>query len=213
MKKIRFIGDVHGLYKPYSKICKRAEGDGCYTVQIGDMGFSYGHFAHFNLQGSNNWWFAGNHDNYDEDFGPENLGDFGVVELPDAVPFFFVRGAHSIDWMFRSEGLNWWRDEELSLAKCEHTLDYYSDYVNDDHYDRKIVVSHDCPDVMRDWLIENGHSITNEKIKTRTGQLLQAMYEMHQPSLWIFGHWHINIEVKIGRTTFRCIKELGTYDV
>ena len=89
---IRVIGDVHGKYVPYSKICREAEQKGLHTLQLGDMGFSYGHFKHFGFEPEKHFFFGGNHDNYDTiNNYPNNIGDFGQREYPGG-SFFFVRG-------------------------------------------------------------------------------------------------------------------------
>lgn len=208
MKGLRIISDVHGKYIPYAKIARRAEEEGCATLQLGDFGFSYGSFEHFELSPNKHRFFAGNHDNY-EKIGdcPNNLGDFGEVTL-GGVTFFFVRGAYSIDRVFRVQGRDWWSEEELSMDKCYQALEQYRLDKPD------IVISHDCPDVMRDWLIRHDAGMIGCKpIATRTGQLLQAMYDAHQPERWIFGHWHINVKTIIGRTEFICLGELSTMTI
>jgi predicted phosphodiesterase len=51
------------------------------------------------------------------------------------------------------------------------------------------------------------------KFNTRTGLALQAMFEIHQPEVWLFGHWHINKVQKIGATNFICLAELSFIDI
>lgn len=200
------IGDTHGRYALHAKLCKSAEQAGVCTIQLGDYGFSYDAFEQFGLSPDKHRFFPGNHDNYDLVKGcPNNLGDFGEVTLGE-VTFFFVRGAFSIDHRLRTPGRDWWQAEELSMGECYKALEAYR------QAKPQIMITHDCPNVMRDWFMQNGIGIaTLNPIKSRTGQLLQQMYEAHQPDKWIFGHWHIDVSVSIGRTEFICLDELSTH--
>ena len=55
--KVRIIGDVHGKYGEYLHLTDDAE----YSIQLGDMGFSYNHMKELNPL--NHTFFGGNHDN------------------------------------------------------------------------------------------------------------------------------------------------------
>lgn len=208
--KVRFIGDIHGRYKSYAKIAIEAEKLGHYTCQIGDFGFSYGIFKHHQLSPSRHLLFAGNHDNYDKIIHcPNNLGDFGEICLPDARPFFFVRGAYSMDKHLRIEGRDWWRNEELDMFLCHKALILY------EQKRPEIMVTHDCPNVARDEMLRRGRGAGYGKVKTRTGQMLQAMVDLHVPKLWIFGHWHRNTTFTLPgmKTKFICLGELEWLEV
>lgn len=201
------IGDVHGKYIPYAKICRVVEGNAAdCTLQLGDMGFSYGHFKHFGLSPDRHCFFGGNHDNYDViKQSVHNIGDFGTYTL-GGVEFFFVRGAHSIDQWHRVHGRDWWPEEELSMGVALQALEQY------ELAKPRIMITHDCPDVMRDWFTSRGVGASAfHPIRTRTGELLQQMYEAHQPEKWIFGHWHTDVTVQMGQTEFICVSELSTY--
>jgi hypothetical protein len=52
-------------------------------------------------------------------------------------------------------------------------------------------------------------------VNTRTSQALQSMLEIHQPDIWIFGHYHVAREFQTLKyeTKFVCVPELGTYDL
>jgi len=205
---LRIIGDVHGKYKDYVKICQDAEQKGYFTVQIGDHGLSYEHFEHYKLSRNNHRFFAGNHENYYlYNDCPNAMGDYGHL-IMGGVEFFFVRGAFSIDKSFRKEGIDWWPTEELSMESCYWALESYKNAKPD------IMLSHDCPDEVKDFMVNNGIGILGKKIiKTRTGQLLQAMFEFHRPKLHIFGHWHKSLTVNIKGTKFICLNELEYIDI
>lgn len=40
-----------------------------------------------------------------------------------------------------------------------------------------------------------------------TSDGLQAMFEIHQPDIWIFGHHHKSIDTIVNGTRFICLKE------
>jgi len=167
MMPIRIIGDVHGKYIPYAKICKDAELKELHTLQLGDMGFSYGHFKHFGLEPDRHMFFGGNHDNYEVvKECPNNIGDFGLV--PGHTDLFFTRGAYSIDKAQRVEGRDWWHEEEMRYGRCLEALDMYGSTKP------SIVVTHDCPTELITIVTNSCH-----KLSTRTGQLLQQMFDSH----------------------------------
>ncbi len=43
---------------------------------------------------------------------------------------------------------------------------------------------------------------------SRTMQALNAMFELHRPDLWFFGHWHRSAGAVIDGTRFQCLGEL-----
>lgn len=203
---VRFVGDVHGKHKSYWKIVRNAD----WSVQVGDMGFSYGFFQHYGLDPIHHRFLGGNHDNYDV-IGecPNSLGDFGSIYVPgwDHEEFFFVRGAYSIDKAHRIEGRDWWHAEELSIVDCHMAIEAYK------AARPRVMVTHDCPESVARVLIDQGLSMSKAKIPSRTGQMLQAMIECHQPETWIFGHWHVNFARVCYGTNFVCLPELGYLDL
>ena len=63
-----FIGDVHGKFGPYKRICKEYRD----TIQVGDMGVgfidrytnrSYSNPPHYAMKAGNHRFIRGNHDN------------------------------------------------------------------------------------------------------------------------------------------------------
>jgi hypothetical protein len=61
----------------------------------------------------------------------------------------YIGGALSIDKAHRTEGLNWWVDEELSIQEMNSIFDKYIKEKPD------IMVTHDCPEeiavMMEQW--------------------------------------------------------------
>ncbi len=183
-----FIGDVHGKYQEYNKIIQQYSP----TIQVGDFGFDYSILD--GVDPSQHRILGGNHDNYDKIHKcPHYLGDYGLYRN-----IFFVRGANSIDRHLRTEGVDWWRQEELTYLKLQDTLEQYQ------QSKPKIVVTHDCPTIVTQFLVRGC-------IPSRTDQFLQCLFDIHQPELWIFGHYHIRADNILNGTRFICLEELGVF--
>ncbi len=222
MKSLRIIGDVHGKIQEYGKIVDRANEAGLYTLQIGDLGFSDTYNFLMSAREFDigvNKFFRGNHDDYEFEtkfpeqtkFSEFNLGEYGHVRL-NGVKLFFVRGAFSIDYMLRTPMVDWWENEQIKSDKHNEIIKLYAEIKPD------IVVTHDCPDnigkdgiLKSDWFLDS-FGYDSDTFSTTTGKLLQSLFEMHQPSEWVFGHYHVNWKKLVNGTRFRCIQELGFLD-
>ena len=200
------IGDVHGKYASYYFKIKDLD----HTLQLGDMGFNYNYHKQF-IDADKHKFFGGNHDNYDvyKD-SPHAIGEFGPYSHGN-VDFFFIRGGLSIDLHYRTQGISWWAHEELCLSQAQACLALYEKEKPD------IVISHECPmsaipyvSTFPDYLIEQKFGV---KLPSFTSKLLEELFTIHQPKLWVFGHFHNNREFKIGKTKFRCLDELATYKI
>ncbi len=181
------IGDPHGKLKELKAITSQHKGD---KIQLGDLGFKKEH-EYFLKDGFDRCEsLFGNHDYYPLLHAPHSLGDYGFT-----YGIFHVRGAYSIDRHWRTEGVDWFNNEELSYPQFNKVLEYYEEIKP------SIVISHDCPQSIREsWFgIE-------EKSTTSNG--LQAMFEIHQPDLWVFGHHHTSKKEIVNGTRFVCLDEL-----
>lgn len=202
---MRIIGDVHGLWRPYVKIASKAP----MSLQVGDMGFDYSFFTRTDLSPENHRFIGGNHDNYPALVHcPHSLHSYGTWEN-----IFYVRGAWSIDHKMRTAGIDWWPEEEISIALHKHILGYYK------QCKPETVVSHDGPieawghTTNPDFPIRFGHDTENGIIPTRTTTLFEKMLEIHRPKLWIFGHHHRLIVEQNQGTQFICLPELSWIDI
>jgi hypothetical protein len=70
-----------------------------------------------------------------------------------------------------------------------------------------IFLAHDCPDFMVPEYI-GPHAKRYENI---TGWALVELYKIHQPKLFIHGHYHVSKTTQYGDTKFVCLNELETY--
>lgn len=203
---LRLIGDAHGKYEQYYEWAKDAE----YSIQLGDLGFDYSILD--KLDATKNKVLGGNHDSYLEHNGvfikqtPHFLGDFGVHTIPDLEDVFFVRGGYSIDKNQRTEGFDWFYQEQLSTVRMHEALQLYKEK------QPNFVITHECPVEVIEYVsgirLWDGEPIRPSK----TAHLLQSMFEECQPKLWVFGHHHKRWTKKINGTEFICLEELGVLD-
>jgi predicted phosphodiesterase len=196
---MKIIGDVHGKAADYLKIIEKSE----YSVQVGDFGLRWDVLIKNNVDPARHKIIGGNHDNYSSAPSyPHYLGDFGSCNL-GGVNFFFIRGERSVDAHLRTEGKDWWREEELDIPAGYHAIEAY------ENYRPEIVISHGCPLSVVPFFITN-------QMKTqpsRTAQLLDAMLGINRPKMWIFGHHHNTESFTDNGTLFRCLNELETMEI
>jgi len=193
------IGDAHGQYDRYVKMARKRD----YTLQIGDLGFKYGCLE--GLDPEHHKIVAGNHDNYDLLPGlPHYLGDWGNTSL-GGTEFFFLRGAYSIDRDSRTIGMNWWSQEEITIESFMEARTFYRELKP------KIVITHTCPESLAPAFLNPRYS--HRVHVTKTGWMLDELFNIHQPELWVFGHFHVSKTIMEGRTRFTCLDELETLDI
>jgi len=187
-----FIGDVHGKINEYFNIIKKLDK----TIQLGDFGVGFVKIPKIPKQ---HRFIRGNHDNPEECKKFTNyLGNYGYLKKEE---IFFISGAFSIDKSLRTEGVDWWRDEELSYAELNEMTDLYY------KIHPQIVVSHEAPKIVinKIW----GHNYYNNP----TVQALNVLFEYNQPKIWVFGHHHKSFREKIGKTFFIGLDELEIYNM
>jgi len=193
MTTIRIIGDVHGKFKQYRKLTRGIEA----SLQVGDFGFRGEHMRHLKYRNSERHKILfGNHDDYAFLNHPHSLGNHGMWN-----GIFTIRGAYSIDQWHRTEGLSWWREEQLTYAEMLKALD---DYIE---AKPKIVVTHDCPEFLYPFM-----GYLPEK-RNHTSQFLSNVHEAHQPDLWVYGHHHKSDTKFFKGTKFVCLAELEYLDI
>lgn len=200
---MRIISDIHGKYTQYLNLTKNQS----LTIQLGDLGFDYNPINHLNPNEHKR--IGGNHDNYtkvNDEFIYMNsghwLGDYGMFNN-----IFFLRGAKSIDKAYRIEGKSWWKDEELSYTQLYNSIEVYQSNKPE------IVITHDCPAFLCDQ-VSNIRTFDGVLLKpSSTAHLLERLFTIHQPKLWIFGHYHKRWNTEIKGTYFQCLEECGYLDL
>jgi predicted phosphodiesterase len=196
--KMTFIGDIHGKWRHYMDIISSAEN----TIQVGDFGIGFKNpvaleTVEEKMTKGNHKFIRGNHDNPVLCKEHDLLIDDGSYDC--ANDMFHMGGAWSPDRARRIEGINWWEDEQLSTAELSQCIDAYATAKP------RIVVTHDCPESVA---YDSFHFYHGPGSRTR--QALEAMFECHQPEIWIFGHWHSSLDYTKNGTRFICLNELET---
>lgn len=201
------IGDVHGGGKTpglrsaktklevYHNIVRNLKQK---TIQIGDLGFKEQHEWFLeNINTDQHKVLFGNHDHMPMVEERHSLGHFSFLKEESIMT---IRGAASIDKHMRTEGLDWFPDEELSMMQCDGAISMIQ------QCKPRVVLSHDCP-------TEVAMEMYGRLIKSRTDQMLQACFLHHQPQLWVFGHHHKSKKLNIRGTQFICLAELEIMEI
>jgi len=215
--KLRIIGDVHQYYDSYIPIAEEAD----YSIQVGDMGFNYDPLSQ--LASDCHKFIGGNHDNYDiyynchysleSEYGSK---DYGTVRH-GGLRYFFIRGGFSIDWKQRTQFYlakgykSYWEQEELSMKEMYNCVDLYKEIQPD------FVISHECPRSISSRVGDNEilsrFGYNPKTFSTRTSEMLEIMFQFHQPKQWVFGHYHKDWSDVVNGTKFTCLNELSYMDI
>lgn len=208
------VGDVHGKIDQFWSICLDywEQNPQSKVIQLGDVGFhnSYekliklfrGTYAHKGLLTI----VPGNHDDYArciESRGSSKWKYTGGIKIHNTTSqddMFFQRGANSIDKHLRTEGKDWFSNEEMTYTQLGKAVDLYIESKP------RIMFSHTCPSSVKKQLFGYDES-------SRTEQALQVMFELHQPEIHFFGHFHSSRDEVINGTRFICLAELETYEL
>lgn len=190
---IRFVGDVHAKFDRYLEVVAPAEE----SIQVGDFGAGFKPMPDL---GPRHRFIRGNHDNPEVCRSHANWLADGSHERG----MFFLGGASSIDAAQRTEGVDWWRDEELGYGELMAALDAY------ETVKPRIMVTHDCPDTMTGILFPKHYKLDDS---SRTRSALDAFLDVHWPEIWVFGHWHRDVDMVYNRTRFICLAELSFIDL
>lgn len=197
--KMRIIGDAHCKVDKYADIISTCTD----SIQVGDYG----------LQPEWDWLEAnvslshkvnmGNHDYIPYLNKPHSLGNWSFER-----GIFTIRGAYSVDFYRSTEGLDWFRNEELNYGEINEV------YENWEKIKPEIVVTHDCPASVAEILFGMPTSgVAKQDYKTTTREFLQELFTLHKPKMWFFGHHHKSRDKVIEGTRFVCLAELEYFDL
>jgi hypothetical protein len=186
---VRYIGDIHGKIDRYLPLIQGVD-----SIQVGDFGMGFIPTPELPARAR---FIRGNHDSPEICRQHPNWIADGTIE-DDTM---FIGGAWSIDRAYRTEGVSWWPDEELSISELDRMIDMAI------AMRPRIMVTHDCPtDAV--YHLFNAHPIS-----TRTQQALNAIWQLAPPEIWLFGHWHQSRDQVINGTRFICLAELEWVDL
>ena len=209
---MRLIGDTHGMFSAYFEKIKQSD---C-SIQLGDFGLAKAWYklVRNRIDPERHKIIPGNHDDYGGGIREEyTFGkDYGDVSWNN-FNFFFVRGAWSIDHEYRTIGIDWWEEEELSYKELKKAIDLY------ELQKPEIMLSHDGPGKITSKIVGGYYKkdyirnyIARNYIRSRTGDALREMFGLHKPKLWIFSHWHHNTFETVYGTLFVILDELSDID-
>lgn len=203
---LRIIGDVHGKFSRYFAVALPAER----SIQVGDFGLGFNFIDDIKATdwlaaNPNHHFIRGNHDDPAVCRNAPGFITDGKVEGDT----MYLGGAWSIDQDLMTVGVDWWPDEELSYTELDAMISQYA------LVKPRRMITHDCPTAIAwEMFISKGRSLFGTyQVRTRTGEALQAMWELHKPEEWYFGHWHTTKRATIMGTTFQCLGELDYVEV
>lgn len=137
------------------------------------------------------------------------LDNFGIIprkpnsNIPD---MFYVRGGISIDKAYRTEGKDWFPDEQLTYSQMCNAITLY------EKVKPEIVLSHETPSSMIPYVANPNFAHMNLK-PSATAQMLEEMIKIHQPKFHFHGHFHLDKWYKPNKTHFFCLNELSCIDL
>ncbi|WP_052259961.1 metallophosphoesterase family protein [Pseudarthrobacter phenanthrenivorans] len=203
------MGDFHGHihhFRAVTRTLKRAEID--LLLGVGDVGFDFpGAFRGktekrmrllLEENGVEFIWAVGNHDNHEslssKPFNPDgtrrisdrnsNLPNGRVIER-DGVRIGALGGAYSVDKKWRTEGKDWWPQEEPTAEEAEKLISACAQGPRLD-----ILLTHDVP--MEVTGLKGLPGLPKQVIEeaNRTRVLLQETAAQIRPKVLFAGHWH-----------------------
>lgn len=207
--KIQIVGDVHAEFDWLNSLIARRKPD--VLIACGDFGYWPKYNKNGKLTGfmtdkikadqTKVFWCDGNHEHFEllklntsniQKPFEINKNVFycprGAVLSFDEKKFLFMGGADSIDKNIRIRGYDWFPEEILS----------YQDYLNLPDTNIDVVISHTCPDMIKDVILSEDPRKNNDP----STSILQMVYEKYLPQKWFFGHWHIHKIFKTEQTEF-----------
>lgn len=207
MTTVRFIGDVHGKWTRYKKLIK----DAPRSIQVGDFGVgfynprteTYSRPPHDAMAKGDHKFIRGNHDNPTQCRSHPCWIPDGTL-LDDSI--FCIGGALSIDKHLRTEGWDWWADEELSYKEFLQLIQTYEEVKP------RVVVSHECPEDVMTRVLHSKNKFKYD-IPSITRQFFDNLMHVHKPDLWIHGHWHFDYHAVIDGVEFIGLGELSHVDL
>lgn len=208
-EKVLLVGDTHGNIELINMAINIANKRGCNKIlQLGDFGFFPNIYPEFidSLDSNIPFFFIdGNHDNHfvlphnaNHPVSLSSLGyssnNFfyiprGYYEQWGDSYLLFIGGARSIDKVYRTLGIDYFDNEEISYKDFLECMDYP---------EVDVIISHTCP-----YNIEINYIESNDY----SSKVLSELIDIYHPKYLIHGHHHINYELTLNEGTI--IKGLG----
>lgn len=225
--KIAVVGDIHAEWEEAEKVLERLfqderASDLDLLIQVGDMGFGFPNVVPWRYEPPcPAIWIDGNHENFDllkrrdkHHFGydiyhhlwPREWQEFlakweyaprGTIR--DGI--LYIGGASSIDKAYRTRGLDWWPEENISYSETESILSAIEAYTGEIH----TVISHDCPSSF-----DMQPVLKWPEKKDANREFLEHVRKVVRPKRWFFGHYHAAHEGSFEGCYYRCIDMVGS---
>jgi len=203
---MKILGDIHGNLHRLSRVMRDTEDD---VLCVGDVGIGFKGVGQHPSLSERFHFIRGNHDwPYWCKKHPQFTLDYGMWR-----DMFLLGGARSVDKEWRTENVNWWADEELSYGELQKAIELYAEEKPN------VVISHEAPFQIAAELkahvqaLDPGLAAFGEPTPYSTSMAMDQMLEIHQPDLWVFGHWHATWSKQVGKTRFICANIFELLDV
>ena len=214
MSDVFLLGDIHGdftsIYTWLNKFAKRGD----VLIQLGDFGAGFiDIFKVHKLsdaakkRGVKIYIVRGNHDNpewfnMNVEVGPISfVSDYTTINL-NGLKYQLVGGAVSIDRYMRREGYDYWKGEHFYLIEEKV------------HRDVDVLITHTAPNEARPFHGMGAHpdvkkyqskDVALKSDLEEESKNMQKLFEIVQPKLWAFGHYHKYSRKTINNTEFLCL--------
>ncbi len=216
---IYITGDIHGNFNKINQLLNKKR-DITHLLVCGDFGYwpklfktftinAYGkkRFFDFTLKNDNTkiHWCDGNHEDFDSlkecNYNPK-LGENvyyqkrgSYITLPDNRNVLFLGGGYSIDKQYRTEGVDWFKDELLTEDDIKNLPNINID----------VIVSHTAPNEFFVLPKSNYPHDTSRDV-------LSIVLKKYKPKYWYFGHFHIYKKGKYKNCNWTALADCGSYE-
>lgn len=211
--KIIITGDTHADISRILKIDDSEMTKNDIVIILGDFGVIWGDSERteycLKVLGEKNFTTAfldGNHENFVEiarlektifwNNGYVGLLPYGVIHLLRGEIYNIndkrigvCGGANSVDLWHRTEGISWWREEEITNNDINKFMTIAEEY--DNKVD--IMLSHDAPASIIP--IVKLYSGVNDGEISNSQKQLEKINQIIDIKKWYFGHWHIDKKI------------------
>ena len=189
-----FVGDIHGRWGDFKDKLNHADIDPFEQIIIlGDVGLGFPgphedpeDFEYYFDHKVN--FIRGNHDNPQVcKAHKSNLGDYGIID----VTIGFVAGGFSIDKDYRTPGMDWWYDEQLSEAELSKAIDLFQDQKP------TVMLSHEAPRSIVPMVV--GNCLFPSNTNSALDYIFRNVKSIKE---WYFGHYHISFDCVVDGVHF-----------
>jgi len=208
IRRVLIAGDTHGNTAWVETLTRTAAAHGCSVIiQIGDFGyfpnlpegprFLSAVDAACAANDVELWFIDGNHD--DHSALAEHRQADNLVRLADHVAYIprgarlelggitlgFLGGAFSVDWRYRTHGIDWWAQESTDESDVERLGAQRLD----------VLVTHDAPAGLNlaNWVLPAEDQVRADAVRS----LIASAMEATRPKIVFHGHWHHSHETEL----------------